>query len=112
MSKELQTKIEPETIRVDFVKDGSPVDPENEYNKLEFKAACTLLEILLERNWIGIQRAVHECPEERTSVSISLKLNHTSAEGRYLKAKLSYAVKTKSESDEIFVGHPDQLKML
>lgn len=112
MSKELQTKTEPETIKVDFVKDGKPINSEAEYNEIEFKAAHTLLGILLERNWIGIQRAVHECPEERTSVSLSLNLNHTSAEGRYLKAKLSYAVKTKSESDEIFVGHPDQLNML
>jgi hypothetical protein len=97
---------EPETIEVEFVNN----DPA-EYNKLELSKSCELISGLLEENWTGIQKAITESPEGKTTVSFNLYLNHTSASGRYVKAKLAYNLKAKSETAEVFVGDPNQPEM-
>jgi hypothetical protein len=105
-SLSVEKKPEPETIEVEFVKD----DPAA-YNKLELEKAKELIGGLLEENWTGIQKAIHENPEGKTTVSFNLYLNHTSADGRYVKAKLAYNLKAKSETAEVFVGNPNQPEM-
>jgi hypothetical protein len=102
----IDQKSEPETIEVEFVKD----DPAA-YNKLELEKAKELIGGLLEENWTGIQKALHENPEGKTTVSFNLYLNHTSADGRYVRAKLAYSLKSVSETAEVFVGNPNQPEM-
>jgi hypothetical protein len=86
-------------------------DPEIDYNNRELEEASKLVSDLLRENWNGILQTVHETPEAKTSVSLVLYLNHSAPAGRYVKAKLAYSVKTKSETQEVFVGDPSQPEM-
>ena len=74
----------------------------NEYQEFanrELETACNLVGGLLETNWTGILKAVAEHPDSKGSVSISLKINHLSADTRNLKASISYSVKTSDEAE-------------
>ena len=74
----------------------------NEYQEFanrELETACNLVGGLLETNWTGILKAVAENPESKGSVSISLKINHLTADTRNLKASISYSVKTSDEAE-------------
>jgi len=84
-------------------------DPDK-YNQLELEKCAELVKGLLESNWRGIQKSIHDNAEARTSVSINLSLNHAASDSRYAKAKIAFAVKTSDEA-EICVQNPDQLEM-
>jgi hypothetical protein len=69
------------------------------FSELELEKASNLVANLLESNWHGIQKAVHESSEGKLSVSVSLKLNHYSVNAHNIKANISYAVKTADEAE-------------
>jgi hypothetical protein len=84
-------------------------DPEK-YNEIELERCAEMVKGLLESNWRGIQKSIHDNPECRTSVSINLSLNHSTSDSRYAKAKIAFAVKTSDEA-EICVPNPNQMEM-
>jgi len=82
-----------------------------DFSEVELEKSINLIGGLLESNWHGIQKAIHDNPDSKCSVSISLKLNHLSSDIRNVKANVNYSVKSSDEA-ECIVNNPNQLEIL
>lgn len=94
--------------------DSAPVDITGALDGMTFAEAELdrtkgLIINLLDTHWNGILAAVKDSDDQIGSVSISVKLDH-SGQGRLVKAKLSYAVKTTDEAEYI-VRDPAQKEL-
>ena len=94
--------------------DNAPVDITGVLDGMTFAEAeldrtKELIIELLDTHWRGILQAVKDSDDSVGSVSIGVKLDH-SGQGRLVKAKLSYAVKTTDEAEYI-VRDPAQKEL-